>query len=500
MSDPQSRLSFSPASRWRIGLDKVVRTLLVLAVVVMLNYLGTQFFHRFYLSSQTRIALSSRTLTILHSITNQMVITLYYDTRDANNFYPTLYALADEYHAANRNIVVRTVDYERNPGDAEKVKEEYNLPGAADSPNAPPSKDLVIFACGDHHDYVPGEAIVKVELQRTAPEDPNQKELQFRKKPIAFNGEIMFTSKLLALAHTEPLHAYLLQGHGEASLTDKTDPGYAKFGLALAQNDVLVTNLELLGDMDVPADCSLLIIAAPIRALDTTELQKIDRYLAQGGRLFALFNYASLNVTTGLEPILQRWGVNVVPGYVKDPQSLGEQVVVVRNFNAKSFVNPLTQLALEMVLPRPISKVDWANPPANPPAVDELAFSSSESTLAGDPAASPQSYPLIAAIEEKPVAGVAKPRGSTRIVVAGDSLFLDNQLIDAAADRDFVNYAANWLLDRQELLAGINSQPVNEYRLMLTRSQGQRLDWLLLGALPGGVMIIGWLVWLVRRK
>jgi hypothetical protein len=173
---------------------------------------------------------------------------------------------------------------------------------------------------------------------------------------------------------------------------------------------------------------------------------------------------------------------------------------VVRNFNTKSFLNPLTQLALEMVLPRPISKVDWSTPPANPPEVDELAFSSSESTLAGDPAAAPQIYPLIAAIEEKPVAGVAKPRGSTRIVVAGDSLFLDNQLIDAAANRDFVNYAVNWLLDRQELLAGIDPQPVNEYRLMLTRKQGQRLDWLLLGALPGGVMLLGWLVWLVRRK
>jgi ABC-type uncharacterized transport system involved in gliding motility auxiliary subunit len=338
-------------------------------------------------------------------------------------------------------------------------------------------------------------------LERTAPDDPKQKELQFRKKPIAFNGEIMFTSKLLALAHTEPLRAYFLQGHGESSLSDTTDPGFAKFGLALAQNNLLVTNLELLGEAEIPMDCSLLIIAAPIRALDGSELQKIDQYLAQGGRLFALFNYESLNLSTGLEPILQRWGVNVVPGYVKDPQnSIGDQVVVVRNFNPKSFVNPLTQLALEMVLPRPIVKVDWVTAPANPPQVDELAASSDQSTLAGDPAASPQSYPLITAIEEKPVAGVSNPRGNTRIVVAGDSYFLDNQIIEAAANRDFVNYAINWLLDRPELLAGINAQPVTEFRLAITQKQGQRLDWLLLGALPGSVMVIGWLVWLVRRK
>jgi ABC-type uncharacterized transport system involved in gliding motility auxiliary subunit len=500
MATPSPHPSFSPGRRWKIGFDVVGRTALVLAVVVMLNYLGAQFFHRFYLSSQTRIALSSRTLAVLHSLTNQMTVTLYYDTHDQDNFYSTLLALANEYHAANKNISVRTVDYVNNPGEAEKVKEQYHLPGATDSPNAPPGKDLIIFACGDRHDTVPGEAIVKYKLEPTAPDDPKQKELQFRKKPVAFNGEVMFTSKLLALAYAQPLKAYFLQGHGESSLADTGDSGFAKFGLALAQNDLVVNNLELTGDADVPMDCSLLIIAAPIERFEIPELQKIDKYLAQGGRLFALFNYASIQWPTGLEPILQRWGVNVVADYVKDPQSNGGQLVVVRQFNPKTFVNPLAQLALEMVLPRPITRVDLADPSANAPQVDELTLSSEASTLASDPAAAPRSYPLIAAIEQKPVAGISNPRGNTRIVVAGDSLFLDNQIIEAAANRDFVNYAANWLLDRPQLLEGIGPQPVTEFRLNLTRSQRQQIGWLVLGALPGVVLLFGGLVWLVRWK
>ena len=412
----KSQHSFSPRRRWKIGFDVLVRTALVLAVVVMLNYLGAQFFHRFYLSSQTNVGLSSRTLAVLNSLTNQMTVTLYYDTHDQNNFYPTLLALANEYHAANKNISVRTVDYVTDPGDAEKVKEQYNLPGAPTSPNAPPNKDLIIFACGDRHDVVPGEAIVQfqtVPLGANDPDfDPGQKELQFRKKPVAFNGEVMFTSKLLALAHAQPFRSYFLQGHGESSLADTGDNGFSKFGLTLAQNDILVNNLELLGDTEVPPDCNLLIIAAPTKPLAESELQKIDKYLAQGGRLLALFNYASIQQPTGLEPILQKWGVNVLPTYVKDQQnSIGGQVVVVRRFNPKTFVNPLTQLALEMVLPRPIVKVDWENPPANPPQVDELVLSSDASTLAGDPAAAPRSYPLIAAVDQKPVTGVATPLG-----------------------------------------------------------------------------------------
>jgi hypothetical protein len=497
--------SFSPRRRWKIGFDLLLRTALVLAVVVMLNYLGAQFYHRFFLSAQTDTGLSSRTLAVLDSLTNRMTVTLYYDTHDDNNFYPTLVALANEYHAANKNISVRTVDYVTNPGEAEKIKEQYNLPGTVNSPNAPPGKDLVIFACGDRHDTVPGEAIVRFQtalVDANDPDfDPKQKELQFRRKPVAFNGEVMFTSKLLALARAQPFKAYFLQGHGEPSLADTDDNAYSKFGLALAQNDILVNNLELSGDAEVPPDCNLLIITAPFKPLRESELQKIDKYLTQGGRLFALFNYASIQQPTGLEPILQKWGVSVLPTYVKDSQSSSDdRIVVVRRFNPKTFVNPLTQLALEMVLPRPTIKVDLANPPANAPQVDELVLSSEASTLAGDPAAAPRSYPLIAAVDQKPVAGVAAPLGNTRIIVAGDSLFLDNQIIEAGANRDFLNYAVNWLLDRQELLTGISPRSVTEFRLLLTQKQGRQLDWLLLGALPGGVLAFGWLVWFARRK
>jgi ABC-type uncharacterized transport system involved in gliding motility auxiliary subunit len=494
--------SFSPRRRWLIGLDVVVRAALVLAVVVMLNYIGAQFSRRFYLSRQTNVGLSSRTLAVLNSLTNKLTVTLYYDTQDQDNFYPTLLALANEYHAADKNISIRTVDYKLEPGEAEKVKEQFNLPGAPTSPDAPPNKDLIIFACGDRHDVVPGEAIVRYKLEQTAPDDPRQKELQFRKKPIEFNGEIMFTSKLLALAHAQPFKACFLQRDGEPSLTDADDNGYLKFGLTLAQNDILVSNLELLGDNDVPLDCNLLIIAAPSQPLGESELQKIDKYLAQGGRLFVLFNNLSIKQPTGLEPILQKWGVNVLPTYVKDPQSSrgSEQVVIVTTFNPKTFVNPLAQLALEMVLPRPISKVDSPNPPANAPQVDALVLSSEASTLDGDSVSAPRSYPLIVSVDQKPVAGVAAPLGSTRIVVAGDSLFLDNQLIGAAANRDFLNYAVNWLLDRQELLAGISPLPVTEYRLLLTQKQSEQLDWLLLGALPGAILLLGGIVWLVRRK
>ena len=490
---PTARPSFSRRSRWKIGCDVALRTALVLAVVVMVNYLGTFFFGRFYLSSQTRVQLSPQTLAILKSLTNQVSVTLYYDKED--NFYPTIVALLNEYRSASPRLSVKTVDYVRDAGEAQKIKEKYQL-------NAPTDKNLVIFDCEGRIKIVNGDALTQVKLEQV----PNPKEREFRRKPIAFLGEQSFTSVLLAVTTAKPFKAYFLQGHGEPSLSDNDNFGYLKFGAVLAQNYIAVTNLELNGDRGVPMDCNLLIYAAPIgsatAALPEPELRQIEDYLKQGGRMLLLFNYATIKRPTGLEPILQRWGINVIPDIVKDwDNSLNNgQDLKVRKFGQHPVVDPLVQLALQMILPRPVEAIKRPNAPANAPQVEELAFSGEQSTLAGDSTAPPRSYPLIAAVEHKPVAGVANPRGTTRIIVAGDSIFLGNFYIDGGANRDFLGYAANWLLDRSILLQGIGPRPVIEYRLSMTRTQQRQVRWLLLGALPGAVLLFGGLVWLARRK
>jgi hypothetical protein len=480
--------SFSPGRRWKIGFDVVVRTALVLAVVVMVNYLGAKFFGRFYLSSQTQMNLSSRSLSVVHSITNHVAVTVYYDKSD--DWYPMIMALLNEYRSANPNISVKAVDYTLNAGEAEKIKEQYKLGSAKD-------KDLVIFDCAGRVKIVNGDALAQVKLE----EVPNATEREFRRKPVAFNGEMMFTAMLLAVENPNPLKAYFLQGDGEPSLSDSGDQGYLKFGAILGENYIATEPLNLLGQNAVPDDCHLLIIAGPKTAFNDEELQKIDQYLAQGGRLFMLFSYLSLKQPTGLEPILARWGVAVLADVVQDPKnSYSGNDVIVNTFNNHPVVNPLTGLAVQLILPRPVGVLNLQNPAADAPKVDELLSSSPQSTLMGDATAAPRSYPLMVAVEQKAVPGVASPRGITRMVVAGDSSFLDNQMIKAVANADFAGYAVNWLLDRTVLLEGIGPRPVTEFRLTMTRDQQKTVRWLLLGALPGGVLVFGWLVWLARRK
>jgi hypothetical protein len=492
-----SRPSFSSASRWRTGLDVVLRTLLVLAVMGMANYLGAQFFHRFFLSSQTQMALSSRTLGVLRSVTNHVEVTLYYDRKA--DFYPDIVALLNEYRAANKNISVQTVDYVRDAGAAEMIKEKYHQYFTSQS-----DKDQVIFDSAGRVKVFPGSALISYKAELTGshprPDNPKQPELEFERRPVTFNGEQAFTSILLALANPQPLKAYFLQGHGEASLADSSTVGYQKFESVLEQNYISVTNLNWLGNAGVPADCNLLIIAGPNQLFKEPELQQIGEYLREGGKLLVLFGVNSRGHPTGLEPIMQTWGVGVMDDIAKDADhTVTTQDVIVNTFNKHTVVDSLSDVQLQLYSPRPIVKIP-ASQVANAPDVNELFATSAAGTLYGNPSEPPHNYPLACAVEQKPVAGVTNPRGNTRIIVVGDYIFLGNYYIDAGGNRDFLNSAVNWLCDRPLLLAGIGPRPVTNFRLQITHHQQRQLGWLLLGALPGAVLIIGWLVWLVRRK
>jgi ABC-type uncharacterized transport system involved in gliding motility auxiliary subunit len=136
---------------------------------------------------------------------------------------------------------------------------------------------------------------------------------------------------------------------------------------------------------------------------------------------------------------------------------------------------------------------------ADAPHVEEIAFTGPRAAAAGDLVHKPP-LPLIVAVEKGALKDVITERGATRMIVVGDSLFLGNVQIDSAANRDFAAAAVDWLLERTQLLAGVGPRPMTEYRIVMSTTQMHQAQWLLLGALPGGVLVLGGLVWLRRRR
>jgi hypothetical protein len=98
---------------------------------------------------------------------------------------------------------------------------------------------------------------------------------------------------------------------------------------------------------------------------------------------------------------------------------------------------------------------------------------------------------------EKSVPGLQ--RGSTRIVVLGDSMLWGNGLIANAANREFAAFTANWLVNQSLLLQDIPRRPIHTYQLTMTRTQLHSVQLMLLLGLPGAVLLIGLFVWSRRR-
>jgi hypothetical protein len=491
---PSPIQSFSPARRWKIGFDVCLRTFVVLAVVIMLNYIGGMFSKQFFFSPQTRVQLSPRTVGILRSLTNHVDVTVYYDKDD--KMYSTVMALLDEYHRLDPRINVKVVDYERDPAEAAVITEKYHLPAQGVHPNEPPAKNLIIFDSGGHSVPLPGDGLVEL--------GPNgitkDKEIEFG--PVAFRGEMAFTATLLAVTNPKPFTAYFVLGQGEPSPGDTGDNGYSKFDAILDDNYIQLKPLTALGTSGVPTDCNLLIIAGPRQRFSDSELAKLDQYFSQGGRALVMLDYFSVTRPTGLEDLLAEYGVVVGGDVVQDGNSPVQDAILVLNFNEKQpVVNPLMDSKLEMILPRPVGSKTDPNAAPDAPTVTWLAASSENSVLSGERGAQPRNYPLMVSVEGSSAnKGAPNPASNLRMVVIGDSMFLDNKFIEAGANRDFAGYAANWLLDRPLLLEGIGPSKVHEYRLLMTKTQLRDVRWLLIGAFPVAVLAMGGLVWLRRRK
>jgi hypothetical protein len=225
---------------------------------------------------------------------------------------------------------------------------------------------------------------------------------------------------------------------------------------------------------------------------------------------------ALLDTTEGLDPVLQYWGVVLPEMHVVDSDKLlaiGDgQFLVHPAFDAASAsVHPIGRalarenLAILMDRPHPIfASRPTSRDPGAPTLTAVAATSTNGVQWRGDSRPSrtnapprPSAYTLVAAIEQ----GVINGRDGTRIVVAGSSDFLDDQMIDGAANRYFASQTLDWLLQWPEALLGdIGPRPVQQYQLFLTQSQTTRLRWLFLAAMPGAVLFLGGLVWLRRRS
>ena len=509
---PNTPSSFSVGQKWSLGLQAVVGGIAFVAIVVMLNYLAARHYQRLDLSANRERVLSPQTLRVLASITNEFKVTVFFDKDSEAELYDLSTSLLREYNSANPNIIVKTVDPTRRPAEAELVLAEHKITGLKD-------KNFIIFDCDGRTRLIYENELSDYDINAVI----SGKSQEFKRK--TFNGELLFTTAIFNLAHPREFKVCFLSGHGEHDPEKTEHPhGYAKFAQILtAKCNAQWEKITLLGTNEIPDDCQLLVIAGARLPIESVELEKIGGYLRRGGRLFALMGNLAYTAgkRTGLEDLLREWGVGVANNLVFDPRysPTGNDLLTAQMNNEHPIMKALLSadgdMRLRLILPRAVGQSTIAtNRNVNPDAakITVLAATSDGGEEATDivdgvPYRNPYAnrtgvFPLAVAVEQGRVQDVTVQRGAMRMIVLGDSLCLDNELIDnAPANHLFAGLAVDWLLDRpQVLLEGLVPQPLKSYQIVMTPHESRTIRWVLLFGFPGIALALGGMIWLRRRN
>jgi len=493
MDSPSTAPSFSTSRRWFIGFHVLLAVAAFAAIIAMGNYLSIRHFIRYNVTGTQQDKLTPATLQVLQSLTNDVRVIIYFDPE--HPLYPYVKSMLEEYSAANRFVKVETVNYRSEPTKALQVLTEYRLPQD--------SKDLIIFAANGKMDYVAQGELSDLDM------DDLLKGKTKEVKRKAFKGELYFTSKILTVSHNKPSTAYYLVRHGEHEPEAEGAFGYKKFIELLNFNNVKVNVLDLIKRTDIPSDCDLLIIAGPEREIDSKELEKVDHYLSQGGRLFFL---ANSNTKPGPEQLLAKWGVDLGNNLVLDAQNTSEgQLILFDNYGNHPIVQPLSKnkLVIYQSPSRSVTAFPGSNTQADSAEVTDL-FSTGQGGVAytdfrnGVPYASLKDrrgvIPVAVAVKKGGLRTVRLERATTRLVVCGDSYLLDNSMMQNPGNEEFARQACNWLLGRTIMVDSIGPRSFTEYTIIITDSQMVILRWVLLGAFPGVVFGFGLLVFWRRQR
>ncbi len=469
---------------------------------IMVNYISFRRYGRLDVTAVKINSLSDRTKQILRQLREPIQVTMFYIPQDpqetdprANTLYPLVIDLLKEYEQVSDKVKVEQIDPDRDRARAEQVIKQFEIT----------QRNVVIFSQGHRHKF----------LSTTDLGDFDTEEFMRPPKLEAFKGEEAFTAAILAVTQAESPPIWFTTGHGEKSLDAGSEGGLVNLAKVLQQQNVKTEAINLLEKSQIPTTVRLVVIAGPTRRFTEQELLILESYLDHGGHLWAMIDPQQ---NTGLDGLLLRWGVELGMDIVVDPArqlpfvSPGN-LFVIQTYGQHPIVERMQTLMTLFPLVRSVHPVQ---PPPVGLTVTPLATSSEEGWGETHLSVSPFEFnknqdiagpvPIAVAVEraEAPETSNASttPRPSpstTRLVVIGDSDFVENSALDNVGNRDLASAVTSWLLGQEQLI-GIGPKPLRPIELHLTTQQFTLLTWFTLAGLPLAFGVMGTMMWLVRRR
>ena len=308
--------------------------------------------------------------------------------------------------------------------------------------------------------------------------------------------ESALLSAIYRLASGRLTRVMFLSGHGEHLLDNDERPGYSGCARALADQGYDVRPLVLAGGARVPESCDVLVVAGPRLDPEPGETAAIDAFLARGGAVLALTDPPT---PPGWSAWLQTWHLVPTGEVLIDAERLSvsqgmgpRTVAVIDTYSQHEIVASLHGLVTTFPLSQPLLRTA-----ANDSTLfgGPLLTTGDRSWGETDPATMftgrPEFDPQADRRGPLPFGWVLEARRGGgrpgRLVVIGNSEFLNNATVNQGANRDLLLNLAGWLAREEALIEVRGRDPLNQ-PVVLTRTQKEVYGW---GAIVGWPLLVG---------
>lgn len=300
-------------------------------------------------------------------------------------------------------------------------------------------------------------------------------------------------------------------GSGEHQIDDSDRGGYSHFKTLLSKDSYDARSIDLLQTAEIPADCTVLVIAGPTHDYQQPAVDAIKKYVENGGRgLFMLDPPLKIARSTiadndALTNLLQSWGVTVDKDLILDFNPIGQlaglgpQVPLVTTYESQPIVSGMKGTATGFPLAR---SLDIKN--GDKTSVEKL-FGSSTSSVATSNLSSASVDPNDPKNKKGPLTIAAAGTYNTgqqdsqgRFVVVGSSSWAANSFLDFNGNSDLALNTVDWLSSDEDLIS-IRPKAQEDRRVTMTRAQLNLVRTTSQFLLPLIVVFAGVSVWWKRR-
>ena len=461
----------------RLGTLTLTSIAIVLAILVVINIIGTRQSKRWDLTANNVYTLSDQTLGVLQKLDAPLAIKVFDKATELPRFRDQL----AEYEHVSRNVNVEYLDADKKLA----LAKQYEVQ----------SYGTVVF------------------------------EYKGRVERVTGTGEQDLTNGIIKVVTGEKKKIYLTQGHGEKNPDNAERTGFSAVKTSLERENYGVDKVVLIQQGQVPDDATAVIVAGPRTDLLPPEVSALKAYLAKGGKLMVMLDppdTAKAAPLANIEGLLRDWGFDIGNNIVVDASGLGQiigagaETPVAATYPPHPITEKFGGVLTAYPLARSIGPLKGgANGHTPESFIQTSPRSWGESDIDGlmktgevkfDEGKDLKGPVSIAAAVSAPVAAPPAPapankdqkKADTRVLAIGDSDFVANAYISVQGNRDLFMNAVGWMVQQENLIA-IRPREASDRRLTMTATDTRLVFFLAIFGIPGAILGMGIYTWWRRR-